>query len=57
MNKNDKIRAFEKVLELEHLAEAKTFDGRNYFEQADGAFKVLEALGLGGEYIEWAFNK
>lgn len=57
MNKDDKIRAFEKVLELEHLAEAKTFDGRNYFEQADGAFKVLEALGLGGEYIEWAFNK
>lgn len=57
MNEEMKIKLFEKVLELEHLAEAKTYDGRNYFDQSEGAFSMLQILGLGSEYINWAVGK
>lgn len=52
-----KVKLFNKMLELEHLAEAQTFDGRNYNEEANGAFQMLEILGIAKEYIHWAYNK
>lgn len=57
MTQDMKVKLFEKTLELEHLAEKKTYDGRNYAEQADGAFQMLEILGLSSEYIEWSFGR
>ncbi len=52
-----KTKLFEKVLELEHLAEEVTYDGRNYAEQSNGAYAMLETLGIGKEYIEWSYGK
>ena len=52
-----KLKLFEKMLQLEHLSEVKTYDGRNYFEQSCGAFDMLEILGLGGEYVRWSEGK
>ncbi len=57
MSEGAKIKLFEQMLELEHLAEAKTFDGRDYFEQSEGAFKMLQAMGLNSEYVNWAIGK
>ena len=57
LNEEMKIKLFEKVLELEHLAEAHTFDGRNYCEQSDVAFQMLQIMGLGSEYINWSYGK
>ena len=57
LNEEMKVKLFEKVLELEHLAEISTFDGRNYCEQSDGAFQMLQIMGLGSAYIRWAFGK
>ena len=52
-----KEKLFNKLLELEHLAEANTFDGRNYYEEANGAFQMLCILGLAKEYIKWSYGK
>ena len=52
-----KVKLFNKMLELEHLAEARTFDGRNYNEEANGAFQMLEILGIAKEYIRWSEGK
>lgn len=49
-----KMEMFAKVLELENLSATKTYDGHDYYEQADGAFQILQILGLESEYIEWA---
>lgn len=57
MTQEMKTKLFEKMLELEHLAEDKTYDGRNYWEQANGAYAMLQILGLDKEYIEWAWHK
>lgn len=57
MTSEVKEKLFQKCLELEHLAEVPTFDGRDYCEQADGAFQMLQILGLSREYIEWSFGK
>ena len=57
MTQEMKISLFEKVLELEHLAERTTYDGRDYTEQADGAFQMLQVLGISKEYINWSFGK
>ena len=57
INEEMKIKLFQKVLDLEHLAEAHTFDGRNYCEQSEGAFAMLEVMGLGREYIRWSYGK
>ena len=32
-------------------------DGRNYCEQSDAAFQMLQIMGLGSEYINWSFGK
>lgn len=52
-----KTKLFEKVLELEHMGEKPTFDGRDYVEQSNGAYEMLKILGLGREYINWAMGK
>ena len=52
-----KEKLFNKMLELEHLANVETYDHRNYFEQSNGAFHMLALLGLDKEYIEWSFGK
>ena len=57
MTEEMKIKLFEKLLKLEQLAETPTFDNRNYFEQANGAYEMLEVLGLGREYIKWSEGK
>ena len=57
MTKEMKMKLFEEMLRLEHLAERRTYDGRDYCEQSEGAFKMLEILGLSTEYIWWAVGK
>ena len=57
MDEEVKAKLFGRMLELEHLAGATTYDGRDYNEQADGAFQMLQILGLGSEYINWAIGK
>lgn len=52
-----KMAMFKKVLEMETLAERTTYDGRNYTEQSNGAYEMLDILGLSKEYIEWAYKK
>ena len=52
-----KLKLFEKMLELEHKSEQVTYDNRDYFEQADGAFTMLQVLGLDREYIRWSDGK
>ena len=52
-----KEKLFNKMLELEHLGEEKTYDNHNYVEQSNGAFHMLALLGLDKEYIEWSFGK
>lgn len=53
MTQEEKIKAFELVQELEVIKSRTTYDGRDYFEQAEGAYKVLTALGINKEYIRW----
>lgn len=57
MTEDMKLELFKAVLELEHLAEVETFDHRDYCEQSNGAFLMLQILGLDHEYIEWSFGK
>lgn len=61
MDKEVKMKLFEQMLELENLAElycdGHTYDGRNYFEQCNGASKMLVVLGLSSEYIQWSYGK
>lgn len=61
MTNEMKETLFKLMLELEHKSEAycegKTYDGRNYNEQACGAFYMIEALGLQSEYVNWAEGK
>ena len=57
MTEDMKLELFNAVLELEHLAEAHTFDHRDYAEQSNGAFLMLQILGLDHEYIKWSFGK
>jgi hypothetical protein len=52
-----KMKLFQEMLRLEHLGETKTYDGRNYVDQSDGAFEMLKILGLATEYIKWALGK
>ena len=52
-----KIKLFEKVLEKEHLAEVTTYNSRAYKAESDGAYEMLEVLGLHTEYIRWAIGK
>ena len=57
MEESTKMKLFDEMLRLETLANSKTYDGRDYFEQAEGAYNMLQVLGLGGEYIRWSEGK
>lgn len=48
-----KMALFETMKELRKVASIQTYDGRNYFEQSEGAYKMLTALGINMEYIRW----
>lgn len=56
-----KTALFRKMLELEHLSElycdGKLFDNVDYFSEANGAFAMLQVMGLNSEYIRWAYGK
>ena len=57
MKKEKKLELFEKMLEIEQLAIVQTYDNHNYNEMANGAYAMLEVLGLGREYINWSICK
>ena len=57
MRKEDKTALFEKAYELYKLASVTTYDGRNYFEQSEGAYQMLKVLGLDKEYIKWSMGR
>lgn len=57
MTEEVKLKLFEEMLRLEHLAEIETYDSDDYYYQSQGAFKMLEILGLAKEYIWWAVGK
>lgn len=51
---NLKEELFYEMLQLEQLSQVKTYDGVDYFEQANGFFKALEILGIGKQYVKWS---
>ena len=48
-----KMALFNTMRELREVAQEPSYDGRNYFEQSEGAYKMLTALGINKEYIRW----
>ena len=52
-----KLKLFERLLWLEHMGEETTYDHRNYSAESDGAYSMLQVLGLGREYLNWAMGK
>lgn len=61
MSQETKEKMFKKVLWLEHMAElqgdGKLFDNRDYEAESDGAYEMLDILGIGREYLNWAIGK
>lgn len=57
MEQELKEKLFAEVLRLETLAGKKTYDGRDYCEQSEGAYSMLTIMGIGIEYIRWAYGK
>lgn len=57
MSEEMKLQLFEKMLKLEALANTVTYDHHDYNEQANGAFEMLQILGIGREYIRWSEGK
>ncbi len=57
MTKAEKEKLFSKMLQLEKLANMKDIVKKDYFEQANGAYKMLGVLGLESEYYNWAIGK
>lgn len=57
MSKEVKIQLFEKMEELYRIGSKETYDGRNYFEQSEGAYAMLKILGIDREYIKWSIAK
>lgn len=57
MTEEMKLNLFKMMLSLEEMADGQTYDGHNYYEQANGAYAMLKVLGLGSEYIRWCFNQ
>ena len=52
-----KNKLFSEMLRLESLGGKVTYDNRDYFEQANGAYMMLKVLGIDKEYIRWAIGK
>ena len=61
MTDDMKIKLFEKMLWLEHMSElycdGKLYDKVDYWSECNGAFRMLEVIGLNTEYIYWAIGK
>lgn len=57
MTEELKTKLFEKAFQLESLAAVRTYDHRDYAEQANGAYAMLIVLGLDKEYIKWTIDK
>lgn len=57
ISEEKKIEMFTKCLEYETLSEKRTYDNRDYFELSEGAFAIIDILGLGSEYINWSYGK
>lgn len=57
MSNELKMQLFEKMEELYQLGNTTTYDGRNYFEQSEGAYAMLTILGIQREYIKWSVSK
>lgn len=57
MTEEMKLKLFEGMLRLEKLSQTPTFDGRDYNEQANGAYGMLQILGINLEYLKWADDK
>lgn len=57
MTSEMKVALFNEMLRLEKLGEAKTYDNRDYVEQSNGAYAMLQILGLDKEYIQWSKGK
>ena len=57
MTNETKNALFNKMLELETLADEQTHSQQNYFDRAETAFEMLKILGLEHEYIEWSFGR
>ena len=57
MTEEVKLKLFEEMLRLEHLSKIKTHNSVDYYDQSQGAFKMLKVLGLDSEYIWWSIGK
>lgn len=57
MTEEMKMKLFNEMLKLETLANTKTYDGHDYLEQLNGAYAMLELLGISTEYIRWSEGK
>ncbi len=61
MKTDIKIKLFEQMLDLEHKGELQTagklYDNVDYIAESNGAYKMLEILGINSEYIKWSFGK
>lgn len=61
MSMEMKEKLFKKVLWLEKMAEqqcaGKLYDSRDYLAESDGAYLMLDIMGIGREYLNWAIGK
>ena len=57
ISEEKKIEMFTKCLEYETLFSIKTYDNEDYYALSEGAFNIIDILGLGSEYINWSYGK
>lgn len=57
MSEDVKLKLFNEVFKLEQLAQNDDELNDRYWAQSEGAFAILQILGLGAEYIRWSFSK
>ena len=60
MTKKEKEKLFEAMLYLEHQQDKYVTNDsvrKKRFYESEGAFYMLEELGIGREYIRWAIGK
>lgn len=58
ITKEMKQKLFDKLLWLEQMAQeqqaGKLYDHRDYYSESEGAYQMIELLGLGKEYMHWS---
>lgn len=57
MTCEEKTKLFQTMLDIEHKEQDNQHYTTEYFHQANGAFAMLQALGISSEYINWAIGK